>query len=263
LTVAGEPPESPQSPLWPEPPPPPPALPPDALGSRDPVDAFGPATAGPGDAPPNEPGPEAPSRSRRRRRFDALPAILLAALGLVAAVIAWRVGVSSNIADDANRAGIEASRQRALTIITNEGVTARSVEAFLDYERDRMRAEALAEAGSNDDALANRMEAAAHWGSVDSQYLDRNGQFQPAQERAALLAGQEQNVDLQPLPHFSEADAEYIRLNGLILAGVVVALALPFLTLAEIGRGRLRGFGILAGAGIFGAGVVLAVLAVL
>jgi hypothetical protein len=188
---------------------------------------------------------------------------MLAALGLVAAIIAWRVGVSSNIADDANRAGIEASRQRALAVITIEGTTARSVEAFLDYERDRMRAEALAAAGSNDQAQANRMQAAAHYGTVDSQYLDRNGQFQPAQERAALLAGQEQNVDIQPLAHFETADAEYIRLNGLILAGVVVAFALPFLTLAEIGRGRFRGFGLLVGTGVFVAGIALAVLAVL
>jgi hypothetical protein len=228
-----------------------PPVPPPALSVEE-LEGAGPVEGG----PPVDGG-------RGRRRFDSLPAILLAALGLVAAVIAWRVGVSSNIADDANRAGIDASRARAAAVIAIEGTTARSVEAYLDYERDRMRAEALADAGSNDQALANRMAAAAHWGSVDNQYVDRNGQFQPDQERAALLASREQDTDIQPLAHFEAADAEYLRLNALILAGVVVAFALPFLTLAEIGRGRLRGFGLLVGAGVFGAGIVFAVLAIL
>jgi hypothetical protein len=216
-------------------------------------------------SPPPPPADEPPilADGGRGRRLDALPAIMLAALGLVAAVIAWQAGLSSNIADDANRAGIDASRQRAQAIITIEGTTARSVEAYLDFERNRMRAEALAAAGSDDEALANRMQAAAHWGSVDNQYVDRNGQFQPAQERAALLASKEQEVDIQPLAHFEAADAEYVRLNALILAGVVVAFALPFLTLAEIGRGRLRAFSLLVGSGIFGAGIVFALLAVL
>ena len=57
------------------------------------------------------------------------------------------------------------------------------------------------------------------------------------------------------------ADAEYGRIRNLILAGIVVALALPFLTIAEISRGRARLVGVTAGAGIFGIGLVLAALA--
>ena len=105
------------------------------------------------------------------------------------------------------------------------------------------------------------MEATSHWFLVRPEYLDRNGQFQPGQERAALLADAEQTKDIQPLAHFSSADAQYDRLRGLIGAGIVVALALPFLTLAEIAKGRLRIAGVLVGSGIFGTGLVLAVLA--
>jgi hypothetical protein len=194
-------------------------------------------------------------------RWSFLVPLLLAALGLAAAGIAWRVGVASSAADDANRAGIQAARQRAVDVVQIEGETSRSTEAFLDYERDRRRALALTAAGSNDEGLLNFMEAAAHWGSVDSQYLDRNGQFQPAQERAAQLAGDEQNQDIQPLEHFDTADAEYARVSALIVAGIVLILALPFLTLAEIGKGRLRVVSVLAGSGIFVVGVVLAAVA--
>ena len=211
--------------------------------------------------PPPEPPPPEPPALYRRSRLDLVAPILLAGLGLAAALIAWRVGVASNIADDANRAGIEAARQRAVTVITDEGVTSRSMDAFLDFERDRRRADALAAAGANDQAQVNRMAAAAFWGDVAAQYLDRAGQFQPNQQRAALLAEQEQSVDIQPLGHFEVADAAYRHMNDLILAGLVVALALPFLTLAEIGRGRLRGVSILVGTGIFGAGVILAISA--
>lgn len=218
--------------------------------------------AGPPGAPSAFPPPPPPLRpGRDRDRFGALVPVLLAALGLVAAVIAWRAGVAGNIADDANRAGIDAARERATSIITNEGLTARATEAFLDYERSRQRAEALAAAGSNDQAQLNRMQAAGHWFLVLPEYIDRNGQFQPNAERAALLADDEKQKDIQPLAHFSAADAEYSRLRGLIGAGIVVAIALPFLTLAEIGRGRLRIASILAGVGILLGGIVLAVVA--
>jgi hypothetical protein len=187
--------------------------------------------------------------------------ILLAALGLVAAVIAWRAGVAVSAADDANRAGLDASRERAASVIINEGLTARATEAFLDYERSRRRAEALAAAGANDQAQLNRMQAVGHWFLVPPEYIDRNGEFQPAQERAALLTDDERTRDIQPQPHFTVADREYDRLRGLIGAGIVVAIALPFLTLAEIGRGRVRRFSIVGGVAILATGVVLAVAA--
>ena len=205
--------------------------------------------------------------NRRRRvhgdrgRTAIVIPVLLAALGLVAAVIAWRTGVAGNIADDANRSGLDAARERAASVIINEGFTARATEAYLDYERSRQRAEALAAAGVNDDALLNRMQAAGHWFLVRSEYIDRNGQFQPNEQRAALLADDEQQKDIQPLAHFEAADSQSSHLRGLIGAGIVVALALPFLTLAEIGRGRLRIVSVLTGVGIFLAGLVLAVVA--
>lgn len=223
-------------------------------GNRDPVASADTDNRGPGD------NRRRPAHGDRGRTAIVVP-VLLAALGLAAAVIAWRAGVAGNIADDANRSGLDAARERAASVIINEGFTARATEAYLDYERSRQRAEALAAAGVSDDALLNRMEAAGHWFLVRSEYIDRNGQFQPNQQRAALLADDEQQKDIQPLAHFEAADSEYSRLRGLIGAGIVVALALPFLTVAEIGRGRLRIVSVLTGVGIFLVGLVLAVVA--
>jgi hypothetical protein len=222
-------------------------------------DPGGPFTPTPPPPPPVHPAEHHRDRGDRGRLGIVVP-VLLAALGLVAAVIAWRAGVAGSTADDANRSGLDATRERAASQIINEGLTSRATEAYLDYERDRQRAEALAAAGVNDEALLNRMQAAGHWFLVQPEYIDGTGQFQPKQQFAALMADDEQQKDLQPLAHFDTADAEYGRLRGLIGAGIVVAIALPFLTLAEIGRGRLRIGSVVLGVGILLAGIVLAVM---
>jgi hypothetical protein len=199
-------------------------------------------------------GPEA----KRSDRFGLAIPILLAALGLAAAVIAWRGGVAANAAEDANRAGIDAARERSASVIVNEGLVARTLEAFLDYERSRQRAEALEAAGLHEQALLERKLATSHWFLVVPEYLDPAGQLQPARQRAALLADDASRADLDPAPHFAAADAEFGRIRGLIVAGIVLAFALPFLTLAEITAGRLRLIGVIAGGGFFVAGLALA-----
>jgi len=236
--------------------PPPPALPPALVAAPSP-----PAALPPPPPPPGGTGPRAAHESGDSGRLAVVVPILLATLGLVAAVIAWRAGVAGSAADDANRGGLDASRERAASVIINEGLTARATEAYMDYERSRRRAVALAAAGANDQAHLNRMQAAGHWFLVRPEYLDRTGQYQPSQQRAALLTDDEQQKDIQPLAHFSSADAQYARLQGLIGAGIVVAFALPFLTLAEVGRGRLRIVSVVAGVAIFLGGAAMAVTA--
>ena len=228
------------------PPPPPPGYPPAG---------FGPPP------PPAENVTVETPRPSDGGRLGLLVPILLAALGLAAAVIAWRAGVAGSDAGDANLAGLDAGRERAAAVIIDEGLVSRATEAYLDYERARRRAQALADANVNDQAQLNRMEAVGHWFLVPPEYIDRTGQFQPGQQRAALLADNEQSKDIQPLAHFTVADTEYDRLRGLIGAGIVVAFALPFLTLAEIGRGRLRAISVLIGVVIFAAGIGLAAMA--
>ena len=196
-----------------------------------------------------------------RDRFGLLIPLFLAALGLAAALIAWRGGIASNTADDANRAGLDAARELSASVIINEGLTARSIEGFLDYERSRRRAEALAATGLADQALLERKQATSHWFLVQPEYLDAQGQLQPDRQRAALLADDQSRVDLNPIPHFEAADAEYLRIRNLIVAGILVALALPFLTIAEITRGRIRLVGVLSGTAIFSLGLILAALA--
>ena len=210
--------------------------------------------------PPVRPDPP-PAPPERHDRFGLAIPILLAALGLAAALIAWRGGVSAGAAEDANRAGLDAARAQAASAVTNEGLVARTLEAYLDYERSRRRAEALAAAGFQDRALLERKLASSHWFLVEPDYLDQAGQFQVDRQRAALMADDASDTDLDAGPHFAVADVEYARLRTLIVAGVLVAFALPFLTMAEFTSGRLRIGGMLAGAAFFAVGLGIGALA--
>ena len=199
--------------------------------------------------------------TRRRDPLGTLIPILLATLGLVAAVIAWRAGGAASDADDANHAGLDAATARSAATVTNESLTTRTLEAYLDYERARRRAEALAAAGLGDEAQLDRMIATAHWFLVEPDFIDRAGEFQPDAQRESLLADAEQDADLDAAPHFAAAERAWATLEALILAAIVVALALPFLTLAQVTKGGLRILGTLIGVVTLAAGVALVVIA--
>jgi hypothetical protein len=226
---------------------------------------------------PQEPMPESPAASvddRPSPRDDAPPhgrpnrltslvfPLLLAALGLAGALVAWRVAVATDAADGESAAGIAAARARTAAITANEARVATAMDGWLEYERARRRAEALEAAGYPQTAQRDRTEAAGNFFLIggDAQYLDASGQFEPQRMRDSMLAQAASEDDLDPAPHFAAADAEYARVGWLVVAGVLIAAALPFLTLAEVTRGRLRGLGSLAGAGLFVAGLAIAVV---
>jgi hypothetical protein len=140
--------------------------------------------------------------------------------------------------------------------VAAEALVARTTEAWLDYERARRRADALEAAGFHSDALRFRNEATTHWFLVRPEYLDASDAYDAEQHRAAILQEAATRADVDPTPHFVLADAEYARIERLLVAAVVIALALPLATLAELTRGRWR-----VAAGSFGALVFVVGLA--
>jgi hypothetical protein len=186
---------------------------------------------------------------------------MLAAIGLAAALIAWRTSVAAGAADAATEAGLTAARQHAATMIVSEGLTARSTEAYVDFERARRRANLLEETTQPEAALLSRMEARGHWFLVRPEYLAPDGAYLPDRQRAALVAANEQRIDIKPDRHFVTADLEYARIWSLLLAGIVISLAFPLLTVAEITRGRIRSATVAAGGAVFSLGAVLAAVA--
>ena len=208
-----------------------------------------------------ETGPHTERRGFVDRISGAALPILLAALGLAGALVAWRVGMAGDIASDANVAGLAAARGRSAQVVTAEGIIARTEEAWLDYERARRRAAALQAGDLPADALNDLKVAASHWFLVRPEYIDADGGYDREGHRAALLAQAASEEDIDPDPHFRTADVEYDRIRGLPVAGLVIAAALPLATLAALTRGRLRAASGARGRGVFLVGLVLAALA--
>ena len=194
-------------------------------------------------------------------RLSIVLAVMLAALGLAGALIAWRVGDASNRASDATQEGVIAARARSAEEITADGVVAQTMEAWLEYERASRRAEGLTEAGFPDQGLNNAMQAAANWFLVRPEYLDAEGNYDPARHRESYLAEVASRRDIDPAPHFARAEAEEGRVRALLLIGVVLAAALPILTVAGFASGRLRIGATALGGSVFAVGVVLMAVA--
>jgi hypothetical protein len=183
-------------------------------------------------------------RARRVRRATALgnllPAILLAALGLLGAVVAWRVATAGSAAGDEDRAALTAARERASATVTAEQQIAQTTGAWLDYERGQRRAAALDAAGFHDEALQERQVATSHWFLVRPEYLDTQDVYDPEQHRAAILQAAATGSDIDPSAHEIAADAEYARVHELLIAAFIIVLALPLATFSEVSRGRWR-----------------------
>lgn len=179
--------------------------------------------------------------SRRTSSLGSLlPAVLLAALGLVGAVVAWRVATAGSAAGDEDRAALSAARERASAMVNAEQQVAQTTGAWLDYERGQRRAAALDAAGFHDEGLQERQIATAHWFLVRPEYLGVTGTYDPAKHRAALLQEVAATSDIDPAPHEQAADREYRHVKELLLAAFVIVLALPLATFAEVSRGRWR-----------------------
>jgi hypothetical protein len=185
--------------------------------------------------------------------------LLLAALGLAGALVAWRVATASDVASGESGAGTAAARARAAAIVAAEARVATAMDGWLEYERATRRAEALEAAGYPVTAQRDRTEAAGNFFLVggDWQYVDADGRFDPQRMRDSLLAEAASRDDLDPSPHFEAADGEHARIRWLIVAGVLIAAALPFLTFAEISRRRPRGLASVLGGSLFAVGLVI------
>jgi hypothetical protein len=201
--------------------------------------------------------PRGASGRRRERVLELAVPVLLAALGLAGALVAWRIGNASEDAGNASQAALEAARARSAVVAQNESIVGRGFESWLDYERARRRSVGLAEDERFRDALDEAKVAAGHWFLVPSDFIE-DGDLQPARLREALLAAAESEQDIDPEPHLATVASEERRISQLLGAGLVIALALPFLTFAELATARLRLAATLVGAGVLAVGLVLA-----
>ena len=209
---------------------------------------------------PTEPSEDASVPPGTSTRVDTvLPfvlAIMLATLGLMGALIAWRVGASSGAAADATLQGLIVTRARATQEATAQSIVSQTSEAWLSYESERLRADSLRAGGFADAALEAATRASAHWFLVHPEYLDTAGDYDSIAHHDAIVAEAASRADLDAAPHFAAAQAEEARVRNLLLVGILVAAALPMLTIAGVTAGRRRWVATAAGSVILVAGVI-------
>jgi hypothetical protein len=210
---------------------------------------------------PTEPSPAAPSQptrfaSRADRMLPFVLALMLAALGLMGALIAWRVGTSSDAASDATLQGLIVTRARAAQEAAAQSVVSQTSEAWLAYESERLRAESLRADGFPDAALEAAERASAHWFLVHPEYLDSAHGYDTTAHHDAIMAEAASRADLDAAPHFAVARVEEARIRELLLVGILLAAALPLLTIAGVTAGRRRWVATAAGSVVFVSGVL-------
>ena len=164
--------------------------------------------------------------------FETTMAILIAIVTIAGALVAWRAAIIDAEAGDADFAGLTATINAARTKITNTNTV---------YTRNRELQHLLEDTVDPDQAsdLNVREWAVSAQIADDSQelfsrrFLNEDGSYNLKREFGETWAEAGQLLDLDPAPHFAQADSYRSKSSTLIMVFIVQALALLFFTIAE------------------------------
>lgn len=182
--------------------------------------------------------------------FKTVIAILIAVVAVVGAVVAWRAALNDASAGDADFAGIRANINAAETRIINMAALYENYRAYLAATRYREQEKLFLEAiNKTDDEVEletlNRDWAVATQLASDNEFyyskrfLNEDGSYNRSRELGEAWARAAQKLELDPAPHFAEADQLRRKSNRFIAIFIVLSFTLLFFTLAEgIDRSR-------------------------
>jgi hypothetical protein len=205
-------------------------------------------------------------------RFKSSVAVLVAIVTILGAMAACLATVAGSGASDADFNGVSAAIKAQKAEIVNDVTAYEHYRAYTSYvrydEMGNLIYDELVDSSEQEaQALANlRMEA---WGLADAlrisffspRYVDPDtGQYDIHRELEELWAEDVQEDDLNPRPHFEEADL--LRQRSLLLTGdmIVFAIAFWFLSLAQIFENRAKYLALTLGILIAVAGILGIVL---
>ncbi|MCB0168084.1 MAG: hypothetical protein KDI79_27905 [Anaerolineae bacterium] len=173
--------------------------------------------------------------------FETTMAILIAVVTIAGAVVAWRASAIDALAGDADFAGLTATINAAQTKITNTNTVYEHYRGYTVYTRNSQLQNQLEETVDFDEAsdLDLRDWAVLAQSASDSQqlfsrrFLNEDGSYNLKREFGESWAEAGQSLNLDPAPHFDQADGYHAKSNALIMVFIVQAVALLFFTVAE------------------------------
>ena len=195
-------------------------------------------------------------------RFKAIASVMIAVVTVVGAGVACRASIVSNSASNADFVGLVAAIKAEETIITNSVTAYEHYRAYTIYERYNELGNLVADEPPSSELGRLQREV---WGMAQGlqfsffsqRYLNRDGTYNLQRELDELWAEKSQSDDLDPLPHFNEADAA--RAKASLLAGtlIVFAVAFWFFTLAQATNNWFKYFFGVGGLGAIVIGILI------
>jgi len=165
--------------------------------------------------------------------FKTIVAVLIALVTVTGALVAWRASLANSSAGDADFAGLTATLNTEETRTLNKANLYANYQAYVSYvQYNELGNLVNADLKSAAPEAAPNLEhqkveawdlATANQYFFPSRYLDREGNYDTQRQLGEAWAEAGLGKDLNPEPHFTEADRLRIRANWLV--GTITALA--------------------------------------
>lgn len=191
-------------------------------------------------------------------RFQTIVAVLIAVVSMISAGVIWRASLAGSSATTADRRGLIATVKYEAAYAQTVSTLYEEARYASQHARYQARVDALA--ALDDDAAHSEAEwvkqIVVNLGSftllaTDPTYRTADGELDLDARLDDLRAADADLRDLDPQQDFAAADRYYRESQLLVSAVIVFAVALFFLTLAEITRHRARVALAVAGAVVF------------
>ncbi|MEM7112217.1 MAG: hypothetical protein AAF614_07270 [Chloroflexota bacterium] len=197
-------------------------------------------------------------------RFQTIMAIMIALVTLVGAVIAWRAAVAHINAGDADFAGLSAALNAEETLTLTNNTFHRHYRAYTSFSGNDVFSDNL-DGVPRVETLRNNAQSIAATDRLffPNRYLNRDGSYAGERQVGEAWAEASQIRDLEPSPHFEDADQARLKTNWMVGIFIGLALSLFFFTIAEglhHGRSQLRFMMAFAGSAFLALTVIAGVI---
>lgn len=172
-------------------------------------------------------------------------ALLIAFVSVAGAVVAWRASLASGSSSDADLAGLRASINLTETRAIGAVNAYSSYGTYVRYYQNRQLVSAIQSnfnEGEDDARLIAESQDALvlAQSAFPNQYLNRDGTYNIQRQLGEALADAARKKDINPDPHYVEADVFRSQADKLLIALTALVISLVFYTLIEVVSDRLR-----------------------
>jgi hypothetical protein len=208
----------------------------------------------------------------KQDRIKTVVAVLLAAVTVMGAVVAWRAAVASDEAGNADFSGLAATLNAEEARALNAIAGYEDLRAYTDYVRYNEMGNALADAltdAPEDEQTALERQMREAWDLAteiqdrffENRYVNADGKYDLPRELDELWADDTLDKDVFPEPYFTRSDQLRAKSTSLVSILIALGVALVLFTLATALTKVIR-YILVAGGTLILLGSVVAVIVI-